>query len=78
VIVANRDREWVVPSPNRDAESESESSHELIKARVERLTNYRWSSYPSIAITRIEKRLKIDGELQQKLKQVAKLLNVEI
>jgi hypothetical protein len=36
--------------------------------------------YPavSIAITRIEKRPKIDRELQQKLKQVSKLLKVEI
>jgi hypothetical protein len=36
--------------------------------------------YPavSIAITEIEKRLKIDRELRRKLKQDAKLLNVEI
>jgi chromosomal replication initiation ATPase DnaA len=36
--------------------------------------------YPavSIAITRIGNRLKIDRELQKKLKQVAKLLKVEI
>jgi hypothetical protein len=64
--------------------SKRESRHSIATAGVRRLREMGEFAggleYPAVhaAIARFQKRLKIDRELQQKLKKVAKTLRIEI